>query len=161
MIIGTVVLIAGRPIDGSMVILADLAMIEEVSQGMMSAPGGVGALLVVLGVIRQVAPLAIGAKVRRVAVLRRVVEVGDGQYDARDLVAGLFPVPSGLVAFRPGVGAVITPSSVRNSALLAGVPGAVQNACANLPPVGGVAGAMFGFDRHVWTPGRPWPLTGG
>ena len=41
MIIGTVAVIAGRPTDGSMVIFSSLAMIEQVSQGKGSAPGGV------------------------------------------------------------------------------------------------------------------------
>ena len=53
-------------------------MSEEISQGAVSAPGFIGGLLVVLSVIGQVAALTQGAKVGRVAVLRRVVKVGDG-----------------------------------------------------------------------------------
>jgi len=118
-----------------------------------SAAGFISGLLVVVGVIRQVAALAIGSKVRRVAVLGRVIEVGNRENNARGGVATLFPGAGCVCALRPGVGAVIPPNPVRDSALFASIPGTVQNGGADVGPVGGVAGAVFGFDGHEQTPG--------
>ncbi len=57
MIIGTVVVIAGRPMDGSMMIFSGLAMIKQVSCGFSDAAGLIGGLSMMVSVIGQVAAL--------------------------------------------------------------------------------------------------------
>ena len=103
-------------------------MSEEVSQGAVSAPGFIGGLLVVLSVIGQVAALTQGAKVGRVAVLRRVVKVGDGQHDT---------------AVGDGMRLVI-----HCAAKLASVAGPFQHRGADGFPVFWIAMPVFRLDGH-------------
>ena len=58
---------------------------EQVTDSLAAAAGGRCRGGVVMAVIVQVAPLAPRAQVRRVAILRRVIEVADGQDDADHL----------------------------------------------------------------------------
>ena len=81
-----------------------------------------------VGVISQMAFLTQGAKILRAAMLRRVVEVGDGQHDS---------------AVGDWVGLVI-----HCAAEFATVPGPFQHRGADRFPIFGIAVFVFRFNRH-------------
>ncbi len=81
-----------------------------------------------VGVIGQMAPLTQGAKVRRVAMFRCVIKVGDGQHDA---------------AVGDWVRLVI-----HCAAKLASVPGPFQHCSADRFPIFGIAAFVFWLDGH-------------
>lgn len=104
-----------------------------------------------LSMFNVVSVMALATKrpqVGRVAVLRRVVEVGDGQHDPRGFSAFVRPFIGRCRVECPCAESWQSPGSIGHAALFAALTGAAEDLRADLLPVAGVAVAVFSFDRH-------------